>query len=222
MSTKKRVAIILLIYLGTSMLYFALLAIGSTSFFADPKLARTYTYSLFFPIYCIVCGVFTRLLSCRKRVLVISMIANLAQLVLSLYKFRWIYKLNYGIQNLGISYMIVAYALLLAGYVICSLIVFWLYRSRSRKTVKAIANKQHKQHNIGEPMLLKVYNKKSNRNEKYFIWKNKTGKVLSSEEIIYYDPVELIAVDSQHRVYTFWEPPTKITMKEYLSMISTC
>jgi hypothetical protein len=221
MSTKKRVGIVLLIYLCVSLLYLGLLAIGSASFFADPKLSRTYTYSLFFPLYCVVCGIFTRILSCRKRVLLISMCANLVQLIFSLYKFRLVYKLNYGIQNLGISYVVVAYALLLVGYAGCSLIIFLIYRYKSRKSVRAIAKKQHKQHNIGEAMLLKAYNKKNNRNERYLVWKTKSGKTSSSEAIIYYDPVELIAVDSQHRVYTFVGDPVKIKMKEYLSMIST-
>lgn len=218
MSTKKRIFIISMIYLGVSLFYFAVLAIGSASFFADAVYARTYTYSLFFPIYCVICGIFTRILSCKLGVLILSMGLNLSQLVLSLYKFRWIYELNYGVGNLGFSYVLVSYVLLLLGYVIAALLIWMVHRIRARKVVKAIAQKHHTQKSINNPLFLKVYNKRTNRNEKYLVWITKAGKYMSSEPIIYYDPVELLAVDSSRNVYAFMSQPDKIKMKEYLEL----
>lgn len=216
MSTKKRLLIILSIYTGASLLYLAVLAIGSTSFFANAIMARTYTYSLFFPIYCLICGIFTRLLSCRLCVLTMSLLFNLAQLIISLYKFRLVYKLNYGIKNLGISYVLVSFALILLSYTIVSVVKWAIRHFKVKKIVGKLASENHMQKSINDPKFLKVYNKKTDRFEKYLVWNSKSGKQRTSAPIIYYDRVEMVAVDTDRHVYAFMTEPEKIKMSEFL------
>ena len=92
-------------------------------------------------------------------------------------------------------------------------------RHKSRSVVKNLALVERKQTKVDAPMYLKSYNKVTNRYEKYLIWYNPKGKLMSSDKIIYFDSVELIMVDSKRNIYAMLERPEKITMKQYLLML---
>jgi hypothetical protein len=84
--------------------------------------------------------------------------------------------------------------------------------------MKELAMTNRKQTKIDKPMLLKSYNKRSNKYEKYLVWQTKSGKVMSSDKIKYFDVVELIAIDSKRNIYAMIELPQKISMQTYLSL----
>ena len=204
-------------YFAITMLYISIVALGSKTAFEDPIYVRLYLYSLIFPLYCLAWGIATRLVSCKIEALVYSFALMMIQLIITLYSFRWIYSLDYGISNLGWSYVVMCATFMVIPHAIIHLIIALIDRTKSRKIVKKIAARKHSQKSVNEPRILKVYNKKNNRYEKYLLWKTKTGKWQSSERIIYFDFVELLAVDSNHNVYAFVERPTKIKLKEYLA-----
>lgn len=217
MSTKKRLFIIAMIHFGVSLFYLGLLAVLSKSKNVDVIYVRTYTYSLIFPLYCAVMGVVTRLLSCKISVLLATLAMNAAQLILSLYKYRIVYKLDYGIANLELSYVLVSYAFLIVPYLIVSMIIYAVRRSKNIGTVKRIAQREHFQKYVEDPKFVRVYNKRRNRYEKYLVWKNTNDQYVASSAIIYYDSLERIMVDEDRNVYIFQSDPEKIPFKEYVN-----
>ena len=217
MSTKKRIAILATGYCAITMLYISIVALGSKSIFSDPIYVRLYLYSIIFPLYCGVCGLITRFVSCRPIGVVSSFALLNAQLITTLYSFKWIYDLDYGIANLGISYVLMCGAFFAIPFVLCHLAIVLIDWLKARKIVYRIAGTSHYQKSIDNPRTMKVYNKKRNRYERYLVWMSKAGKYRASERIIYFDRVELIAVDIDHNVYNFLKKPKKISLKEYVS-----
>ena len=176
-------------------------------------------------------GITTRLLSVKPSALILSILLLMASICGSLLTFNIAYPADEIEQingmndklsifdDIGPDYMLYIIGVLLVSYiitVICVKIKQWF---KSRSVVKNLALVERKQTKVDAPMYLKSYNKVTNRYEKYLIWYNPKGKLMSSDKIIYFDSVELIMVDSKRNIYAMLERPEKITMKQYLLML---
>jgi hypothetical protein len=193
--------------------------LGAKSFYSDVKFVRELTYSIIFPAFCIICGIFTRLLCSKIWVLIYSFCLNGTILILSLKEMGWIHDADYGIHNIEQSYINYVWLLMLAPYVLIS-IIKWIKRFvGQRKIIKKVENKnKQSQKSVNRPMFMRVYNKKRDRKERYLVWISKKDRVATSDAIVYYDPVELIAIDENGIVYAFIEEPYYISTKEFVEM----
>lgn len=208
------------VYFSVTTVLLCILALGSKTSLKDHALVRVYVYSLLFPLYSILWGFVTRLFSCKPSALLYSLALMTTQIIVVLYGFRFIYKNQaYGLENLGLSYVVITFVFMLIPYLICHGILFLIDRLRSNKVVARIARERKPQLSVENPLITKVYNKKYNRYEKYLMWNNGT-KTKTSDRIIYYDYVELVAVDSSHRVYAFKTPPKRTKEKEAFRLLS--
>ena len=231
MSTKKRLLIISACYAIAFMLFVIILAFSASSWLDDIQIGLQFTYSLYFTVIAIGMGVATRLLSIKPSAIILSASLLMVSICGSLLIFNIAYpadeieKIN-GMNDklsifddIGPDYMFYIVGVLLVGYIIAMTCVKLKQWFKSRNIVKNLALVDHKQTKVDAPMYLKSYNKITNRYEKYLIWYNPKGKLMSSEKIVYFDSVELIAVDSKRNIYAMLERPEKISMKQYLLML---
>ena len=231
MSTKKRLLIISACYVIAFMIFVIILAFSTNGWLDDIQIGLQFAYSLYFTAIAITMGITTRLLSVKPSALILSMLLLMASICGSLLTFNIAYPADEIEQingmndklsifdDIGPDYMLYIIGVLLVSYiitVICVKIKQWF---KSRSVVKNLALVERKQTKVDAPMYLKSYNKVTNRYEKYLIWYNPKGKLMSSDKIIYFDSVELIMVDSKRNIYAMLERPEKITMKQYLLML---
>ena len=231
MSTKKRLLIISACYVVAFMIFVIILAFSTNGWLDDIQIGLQFAYSLYFTAIAITMGITTRLLSVKPSALILSMLLLMASICGSLLTFNIAYPADEIEQingmndklsifdDIGPDYMLYIIGVLLVSYiitVICVKIKQWF---KSRSVVKNLALVERKQTKVDAPMYLKSYNKVTNRYEKYLIWYNPKGKLMSSDKIIYFDSVELIMVDSKRNIYAMLERPEKITMKQYLLML---
>ena len=231
MSTKKRLLIISACYVIAFMIFVIILAFSTNGWLDDIQIGLQFAYSLYFTAIAIAMGITTRLLSVKPSAFILSILLLMASICGSLLTFNIAYPADEIEQingmndklsifdDIGPDYMLYIIGVLLASYiitVICVKIKQWF---KSRSVVKNLALVERKQTKVDAPMYLKSYNKVTNRYEKYLIWYNPKGKLMSSDKIIYFDSVELIMVDSKRNIYAMLERPEKITMKQYLLML---
>lgn len=220
MTTRKRLILIAAVYFSITILALSVLALGAKTAFANHELIRLYIFSMLFPPYSIAWGIATRLISCRPCALPFSLVLMTIQIIAMLYGFRFIYdNKSYGIQNLGFSYVVITFVFMLIPFLVCHCIIAMADKIRARKIVMRIAKENRPQLSIETSFLMKVYNKKFNRYEKYLLWNN-GNKTKASERVIYYDYVELVAVDSSRRVYALKSPPKKIRAKHGFALLT--
>ena len=137
-----------------------------------------------------------------------------------------IYSLNAGdskfltpFKDIGLSYFIYAAIVFLVGYYLVHFIIKIVGKIKVRKVIKELSASKRQQIKINNVYILKNYNKLTNRYERYLIWRNRKGDIQSSEELLYYDDVELLAIDSRKNIYAMIDVPTKITVKQYISLL---
>ena len=231
MSTKKRLFIISIAYVVFTIFLFLFLLVGASTFLTDIKIALSLVYSLFIIIFYFGMGMTTRLLSCRFYVMLISFIEAMGLLAVSIcffnvYPAADIYSLNAGdskfltpFKDIGITYFLYAAAVFLVAYYIVHFIIKIVDLFKVRKVCKKLERGNRPQIKINDVKILKNYNKISNKYEKYLIWRNRKGEIQSSEKLLYFDNVELIAIDSRKNIYAMIAVPQKITVKEYINLI---
>ena len=230
MSTKKRLLIISAFHVVFFMLFVIFLVLSSRGWLENIQLGLQFTYSFIFPIFAIIFGVSTRLLLTRPSGIVASVIFMVAEVCGALLMFNITYptedieaingmnsKLSI-FDDIGPSYIWYVFAYFAVAYIVTGIIVFIVNKIKNRRIIKKLTLIDKKQTRIDNPMYLKSYNKKTNKYEKYLIWITSKGKVMSSEKIIYFDVVELVAVDTNKNVYAMLEKPKKITIKDYLML----
>lgn len=218
MSTRKRIFILSLWYIISFIVTFSTVVIIANKSGASSRYLNTTMFSLIIPIFSIICGILTKSLSCKYWVICFTILFNLAWIYGITETVNYVYEVSYYFD---LSYIFATIAYLLLGYILISALKY-LYKSiKVRKIIKNIISQPKDYINVdGNPKLLKVYNKKSDAYEKYLIWTNKAGKIYSSEKIIYYDPIDLIIIDSKKKIYALITDPKKITPKEYRILMS--
>lgn len=231
MSTKKRLLIISACYIVAFMIFVIILAFSTSGWLDDIQIGLQFAYSLYFTAIAIAMGITTRLLSVKPSALILSTLLLVASICGSLLTFNIAYPADEIEQingmndklsifdDIGPDYMLYIIGVLLVSYIITIICVKIKQWFKSRSVVKNLALVERKQTKVDAPMYLKSYNKVTNRYEKYLIWYNPKGKLMSSDKIIYFDSVELIMVDSKRNIYAMLERPEKITMKQYLLML---
>ena len=231
MSTKKRLLIISACYIVAFMIFVIILAFSTNGWLDDIQIGLQFAYSLYFTAIAIAMGITTRLLSVKPSALILSILLLMASICGSLLTFNIAYPADEIEQingmndklsifdDIGPDYMLYIIGVLLVSYIITIICVKIKQWFKSRSVVKNLALVERKQTKVDAPMYLKSYNKVTNRYEKYLIWYNPKGKLMSSDKIIYFDSVELIMVDSKRNIYAMLERPEKITMKQYLLML---
>ena len=231
MSTKKRLLIISACYIVAFMIFVIILAFSTSGWLDDIQIGLQFAYSLYFTAIAIAMGITTRLLSVKPSAIILSILLLMASICGSLLTFNIAYPADEIEQingmndklsifdDIGPDYMLYIIGVLLVSYIITIICVKIKQWFKSRSVVKNLALVERKQTKVDAPMYLKSYNKVTNRYEKYLIWYNPKGKLMSSDKIIYFDSVELIMVDSKRNIYAMLERPEKITMKQYLLML---
>ena len=231
MSTKKRLFIISMLHVAFFIFLALFLLIGSGTFLTDIKVALSLVYSLFIVVAYFGIAIATRLLSCRGYVMLISFAEAMLFLAFSICLFNVypatdIYSLNAGdskfltpFKDIGLSYFIYAAIVFLVGYYLVHFIIKIVGKIKVRKVIKELSASKRQQIKINNVYILKNYNKLTNRYERYLIWRNRKGDIQSSEELLYYDDVELLAIDSRKNIYAMIDVPTKITVKQYISLL---
>ena len=124
------------------------------------------------------------------------------------------------IEDIGPTYVLYAMAYFVGLYFIVTLTQVIIRFFKTRSIIKRLSERDRKQTKIDNPMYLKSYNKVTNRYEKYLIWQTAKGKIMASDKIIYFDKVELLAVDSQRNIYAMLEMPERISLREYIELKS--
>ena len=231
MSTKKRLFIISMIYVAFAMFLFLLLLIGVKTFLTDINFALSLVYSLLIVVFYFGIGLATRLLSCKGTVLLISFIEAMLLLTFSIcffnvYPSANIYLLNAGDstyltpgKDIGLSYFLYSAFVFLLGYYITHFIIKVKDYFKVRKLCNELSESSRQQIRINNVYILKNYNKLTNKYERYLIWKTKKGTLQSSEKLLYYDNVELVAIDAKKNIYAMIEVPTKINIKQYIEIM---
>lgn len=230
MTTKKRIFILGIIYAAFYACFLIFLALASKNFLSDIQMGLYITYSLIFPLFMIAAGISTYKLSVKPIAAIISLGLATATTLLSLPIFNLAYpeddikainglnpKLSI-IDDVGIDYIAYILGMLVVGYLIALFASYLTYKIKGYKICTKLAEKKRPQTKVDDPMLLKVYNKMTNKYEKYLIWRNKNG-LQSSERIIYYDKVELVMVDSNRKIYAMLNEPEIISMRDYQQML---
>lgn len=180
-------------------------------------------YSMTIPVICIVAGAATRFISSRLKVFLASCGMNVFMIMISMYLLGMIYNINFGVQNLGISYVASAIGYMLVPYVV--LATFFAVKNYFRDAAilrKAIGcrklkfdlyimNREHriKTTSVQDPYVFRAYNKVTNRMEKYLIWMD-GDKMKSSARIIWIDRVDLAVVTEDKKIYACNAYPKKI------------
>lgn len=231
MTTKKRIFIISMLYLAFGIFLALLLLIGASTFLKDIKIALSLVYSLLIIVAYFCIGIATRLLSCRGYVMLISFAEAMLLLAFSICLFNVypaadIYALNAGdskyltpFKDIGISYFIYAAIVFFVAYYLVHFIIKIVEKIKVHKVIKELSSSKRQQIKINNVYILKNYNKLTNKYEKYLIWRNRKGDIQSSEELLYYDDVELLAIDARKNIYTMIDVPTKITVKQYIALL---
>ncbi len=230
MSTKKRLLIISAFHVVFFMAFVIFIVFSSMGWLENIQLGLQFTYSLIFPLFMIIMGIATRLLSTKPISLAISAGLAMANMCGTLLMFNVVYPaeeieqingMNSSLSifsDIGPSYVAYAYAYFFVFYFLVWFIKKIINYFKCKKIINKLAATDKKQTKIDNPMYIKSYNKVTNNYEKYLVWISAKGKILSSERIIYFDNVELIAVDSKKTIYAMLEKPQKITIQEYLSL----
>lgn len=231
MSTKKRFLIISAYFLACLMLMFSYIMLADSSTTEKATLILKITFSLFAAGAVFIGGIFTRIFSCKPWVFFVGIIYSVIVSIIPLYFCNWAFTeeiiliLNNGdspsfsiTRDVGLSYFIYIVAIFVGTYIITHLCYKFANWWSGRSLMKELAMTNRKQTKIDKPMILKSYNKRSNKYEKYLVWQTKSGKVMSSDKIKYFDVVELIAIDSKRNIYAMIELPQKISMQTYLSL----
>lgn len=230
MSTKKRLLILSAIHVAFFMLFVIIIVFSSRGWLENIQLGLQFTYSFIFPVFAIIFGIVTRLISTRPSSVVASCLLMLVEICGALLMFNILYPtedieaingMNSTLsifEDIGPSYLWYVYAYFATTYVATWFGVWLINKLKNRRIVKKLATLDKKQTRVDNPMYLKSYNKKTNKYEKYLIWITPKGKVMSSEKIIYFDIVELIAVDNNKNIYAMLEKPQKITIQDYLML----
>ena len=149
-----------------------------------------------------------------------------------MYEFALVYSVDFGIQQLGVSYVATAVMYMLFGYCFVAVMRFVSTKLKDQKiTTTAIRcskvefSLEEAKKEIGfnttkvtDPKILNAYNKKKNRYEKYLVWVTKNGKILSSSRITWIDNVDLVVVDDRKSVYECTKKPKKISASEYFEL----
>lgn len=233
MSTRKRLLIISAFHIIFLMLFVIFITISSRNWLENIQLGLQVTYSLIFPCFMIIVGIATRLLSTKPIAFIYSLVLSLLNMCCTLLIFNIAYSkeaieaingMNSRlsiIEDIGPTYVLYAMAYFVGLYFIVTLTQVIIRFFKTRSIIKRLSERDRKQTKIDNPMYLKSYNKVTNRYEKYLIWQTAKGKIMASDKIIYFDKVELLAVDSQRNIYAMLEMPERISLREYIELKST-
>lgn len=209
------------------MLFVIFLVISSHNWLKNVQAGLYFTYSVLILVFFSIMGIATRLLICRIHGFILSLGCCFLTLVLTLTTFNFVYspddiKAINGLQpnlsfseDVGFSYVAYSFAFFIGAYLITSLIFYCVRRYRANKEVEILAEKNRNQFRVNNCMLFSVFNKRLNRMEKYLVYTTKKGKMATSSALIYYDRVELIAVDSEHHIFAMIEEPKRISRREF-------
>ena len=214
MSSKKRFIILIAItavMIIITLSIISLIAINDSDFSKVTKIA----YALIIPIYIFIIGLATRLLSSKIKFLLFSLTICFAVLVGSIFMIGSIYDLNLGMHNIGFQYYVMSLIYFFIPY--CCILSLKTYKRKRiiKKRVDEIIQNNCNPKNIDTAYFVKAYNKETDRKETYLVW-NKHNKWYSSDEVIYYDYVELIVADIKNKVYVIAEPPRNMKLAEYI------
>ena len=233
MSTRKRLLIISAFHVIFFMLFVIFITISSRNWLENIQIGLQVTYSLIFPCFMIIVGIATRLLSTKPIAFIFSALLSLGNMCLTLLTFNVAYpketieaingmnsRLSI-IEDIGPTYVLYAMAYFVGFYLIVTLTQSIIRFFKVRSIIKRLSERDRKQTKIDNPMYLKSYNKVTNRYEKYLVWQTAKGKIMASDKIIYFDKVELLAVDSQRNIYAMLEMPERISLREYIELRST-
>ena len=227
MSTKKRLLILSACYVLFLMLFVIFLVISSHNWLKNVQAGLYFTYSVLILIFFAIMGVVTRLIICRIHGLGTSLIWCFLTLVLTLTTFNFVYspddiKAINGLQpnlsfidDVGFSYVAYRFAFFLGTYLVTSLIFYCVRRYRANREVEILAEKNRNQVRVNNCKMFSVFNKRCNIMERYLVYTTKKGKMAVSSALIYYDKVELIAVDSEHHIFAMIEEPKRISRREF-------
>lgn len=227
MSTKKRLLILSACYVLFLMLFVIFLVISSHNWLKNVQAGLYFTYSVLILIFFAIMGVVTRLIICRIHGLGTSLIWCFLTLVLTLTTFNFVYspddiKAINGLQpnlsfidDVGFSYVAYSFAFFIGTYLVTSLIFYCVRRYRANREVEILAEKNRNQVRVNNCKMFSVFNKRCNTMERYLVYTTKKGKMAVSSALIYYDKVELIAVDSEHHIFAMIEEPKRISRREF-------
>lgn len=231
MSTKKRFLIISAYFLAVLMLIFSYVVLADDSTTEKATLILKVTFSLLAVVGVLIGGMFTRIMSCKPWVFFASMFYSVVVSLTPLYFCNLAFTeetiliLNNGdspsfslTRDVGASYFWYIIAVYAGAYIFTHLIYKFSEWFSGRKLTKELSMANRKQTKVDNPMIVKSYNKRSNKYEKYLVWQTKNGKWMSSDKIRFYDVVELIIIDSKRNIYAMVEPPQKISMKTYIEL----
>lgn len=231
MSTKKRFLIISAYFLAVLMLIFSYVTLADDSTTEKATLILKVTFSLFAVLGVLIGGIFTRIMSCKPWVfftgIIYSIIISLMPLYFCNIAFteETILILNNGdspsfsvARDVGSSYFWYIVLLFVGAYILTHLIYKFCEWFSGRRLSKELSMTNRKQTKVDNPMIVKSYNKRSNKYEKYLVWQTKSGKWMSSDKIRYFDVVELIIIDSKRNIYAMVETPQRISMKTYIEL----
>ncbi len=231
MSTKKRFLIISAYFLAMLMIIFSYVVLSDDSTTEKATLILKVTFSLLAVLSVLIGGIFTRIMSCKPWVFLVGVVYSIILSLSPLYFCNLAFTdetiliLNNGdspsfsiTRDVGASYFWYIVALFVGSYILthlCYKVCEWW---SGRRLSKELSMANRKQTKVDNPMLVKSYNKKSNKYERYLVWQTKSGKWMSSDKIRFYDVVELIIIDSKRNIYAMVETPQKISMKTYIEL----
>lgn len=232
MSTKKRILVIAIVHACFAILFLSFLLILSNGKNSTAESGLFWIYSLIIPIWCIIAGVITNCMSIKIGPLCFSLLVNVVHIIISMYEFAFAYKIDFGVQNLGFSYIGTASFFVLIGWLTVLIIkkIKLIIMNNTiisetlgcKKNDLNIQDKKAKSEvvtmSVNNPMVLKAYNKTTNRHEKYLIWINRKGKKASSNRIVWIDDVDLIVIDSDKVIYECNKKPKRISFEQYLAL----
>jgi hypothetical protein len=230
MSTRKRLLILTLCHLAFLVLFVIFIVIASRTFMKDVQMGLSITYSLIIIAFFAIMGVVARKLSCRFFVIPFGLFLCWSTITLTLTSFNLAYSPDdikaingmnpqlSAFEDIGWSYIIYSFAVFVGFYAITAFIIFIKQKIKANRVVDKLAESKKPQLKVTEAMFLKAYNKRTNTFDKYLIYRNNKNKLCTSARIIYYDSIELIAVDSDHRIFAMFEEPTKISRKEFVQL----